>query len=123
MKPSRTLGSYLSEDSVSPAAHSLGRRRALAKRVLGRKRIYLDQKYWIYCRDAMLGRPQKPIHDALWAKLLTLVSAAKVLCPAGITVLLETQKQRDPKKLAATAWGSTRRRRSAREASGVPHAG
>lgn len=94
---------HFNEPHVSASQHRDDRRIALGATVLRKTRIYLDQRYWIYCRDAHLGRPQQPIHLPIWQSLCALVDAGKAICPVAYPVLVETFKQRDPTSRAATA--------------------
>lgn len=56
----QALHRHFEEPNVSVDAHSRRRRLRLGEDVLSKVRIYLDQRYWIYCRDAMLGNPAEP---------------------------------------------------------------
>lgn len=94
---------HIANGDVSAAKYRDRCRIALGAEVLRKNRIYLDQRYWIYCRDAYLGRPQRPIHQQIWEVLCTLVDTGKVICPVAYPVLVETFKQRDPTSRAATA--------------------
>ena len=76
---------------------------ALAHDVLPKTRVYLDQKYWIYCRDAMLGRPSKPVHLKIYRVLRDAVQGGNAICPTSHPVLNETFKQGDRERRTATA--------------------
>jgi hypothetical protein len=67
------------------------RQRASAT-ALARKRIYLDQKYWNYCRDVIVGRPTKREHTQIWEMLCDLSDGGKIVCPIGQPVFRETLK-------------------------------
>ncbi len=66
-------------------------------------RIYLDLRYWIYCRDAFLGKPQKPVHNSIWMRLSDLVESGLVVCPISYPVVSEIFKQRDLVRRGAIA--------------------
>jgi hypothetical protein len=94
---------HFAEPHISAAQHSLARRISLGAEVLGKRRIYLDQKFWIFCRDAHLGKPNKPSHDLIWRALCSLVDTGRVVCPVAYPVLIETFKQGDAQRRKATA--------------------
>jgi hypothetical protein len=94
---------HFAEPHISASRHRDARRLELGAYVAGKTRIYLDQRYWIYCRDAHLGKPQQPIHAPIWETLCALVDAGKAICPVAYPVLVETFKQSDPASRAATA--------------------
>ncbi len=94
---------HFAEPHISAAQYSRSRRLALGAEVLGKTRIYLDQRYWIYCRDAMMGCPQKPIHADIWSNLKALAEGNRAVCPVTCPILLETLKQGDPEKRRHTA--------------------
>ena len=94
---------HFAEPHISAAQHSRSRRLALGAEVLGKTSIYLDQKYWIYCRDAMMGRPQKPIHTSIWNSLKALVESNRVVCPVTYPIFAETSKQGNVEKRRRTA--------------------
>jgi hypothetical protein len=76
---------------------------ALGREVLPKRRVYLDLKYWIYLRDADIGRPQNPAHQELLARLSRGVAEGELICPLEITVIQELMKQGDPERRLATA--------------------
>jgi hypothetical protein len=98
-----TLEFHRAHPQTSFGTHVKRRKLALSQYVLTKKRIYLDQKYWIYCRDAALGRPQNPAHVELLSLLRRVVSGGGALCPVAHPVLEETFKQNDPETRMATA--------------------
>ncbi|MCX6376342.1 MAG: hypothetical protein NTU88_09985 [Armatimonadetes bacterium] len=65
---------------------------AIACKALSKQRIYLDQNYWIFCRDAALGRPQQPLHAAVYDLLVRGVELGIWICPAHYTVMHETSR-------------------------------
>ena len=75
----------------------------LWKEVRARKRVYLDTRFWIWLRDAAIGRPKESIHAALLTLLREKVQAGIVVCPLGDGCLIETLRQSDPNTRLATA--------------------
>jgi hypothetical protein len=90
-----TLEFHKQHPEVSYEIYSLAKRLEMGAEVLKLRRIYLDQKYWIYCRDAHRGKPQKPIHTDIWLKLRAGVRDGVAICPANEAMFLETLKQAD----------------------------
>lgn len=76
---------------------------ALAEDVAHKTRIYLDLKYWIYCRDARAGTTTDAVRVRLYDLLNELVSRGLVICPLDGAVLREVLKQRDPVRLSQVA--------------------
>src|SRR5687768_135569 len=75
------LPEHRQHPEVSLSQHRLNRIAELAGVVLQRKRIYLDTRYWLFLRDAELGRPQKRLHVELLDVLRTGVQSGQLLCP------------------------------------------
>ncbi len=82
--------------------YSKHKRVELGEKVLKKKRIYLDLKYWIYLRDAYYGKPQKFIHNKIASALYRIVEMGYAICPANYTILNEIAKQCDPTSKANT---------------------
>jgi hypothetical protein len=78
---------------VSFAQHLAALEEDTARDALGRTRIYLDLRYWIFLRDANLGRPQKPVHAKLLDLTLACVAAGKIVCPITEVVFFELDRQ------------------------------
>ena len=78
-------------------------RQLLGEEVIQRKLIYLDTKYWIFLRDVLMDRPQKAIHNEIFARLYDLVRRGKCLCPFSYPIFCELHKQSDPKTRKMTA--------------------
>lgn len=72
-------------------------------RVLARKRIYLDTRYWVALRDVRLQRPRAVVDEELLEALTELVTGEKAICPINANILAELLKQRDEKTRLATA--------------------
>lgn len=81
------------QSSVSYERYSRQRRFQLGETVLRKKRIYLDQKYWVYCREAAEGRPQRPEHAAILKELRRIVATDIGICPISYAVFCETFRQ------------------------------
>jgi hypothetical protein len=67
----------------------------LGEFVSGRKKIYLDTCYWVYLRDAAMGRPKKPEHSDILQLLRKLVSQGSVICPVSDIAFTELMQQTD----------------------------
>lgn len=74
-----------------------------ADRVLARKRIYLDTRYWVALRDVRLQRRRAPADEELLETLVELVRSGKAICPINANIFAELLKQRDEKTRLATA--------------------
>lgn len=94
---------HRSEPEVSVAALLRRRMSELAAEVLLRRRIYLDTRYWVFLRDALLGRPAEPSHRELLDVLTAGVEAGDLLCPLSESAYFELTRQRDPLLLLASA--------------------
>ena len=84
-------------------AHRRTRLAELWRLVGPRKRIYLDTRYWVFLRDAALGRAKRPVHDDLLAILQRLVASGAAICPLSDSAMFELHKQRDPDTRLAMA--------------------
>ena len=89
------LQHHLKHPELSPADYSREYRRILGVEVLKKKRVYLDMKYWVYCLDALVGKPQKLIHSDIATQLMLLVDAGQIICPANYSLFCEVFKQGD----------------------------
>jgi len=76
---------------------------ALGKAIAGRRKIYLDTKFWVLLRDAAMGRPREPAHTELLELLRRVVAAGLALCPIGDASFVELIRQSDPLTRVATA--------------------
>src|SRR5437016_4773400 len=82
-----TLGMHRQHPEMSLDCYCRYRRGMVAERAMSRKRLYLDQRYWIYCRDAHLGHPQRPLHAEIWGRLQQAVDQGLIWCPVSYSVL------------------------------------
>lgn len=95
---SEALRRHLEQPDISAEEYSRRKHLELGARVLKKTRIYLDQKYWIYCRDAHAGKPNKPEHKEILDQLKSLVSAGRAVCPVSYSTAEETSKQGNPSR-------------------------
>lgn len=79
------------------------RRIQLSKSVMGRKRVYLDKRYWIILRDVVLERNDDQSSIELLAALRARVHSKQSICPISETLFLELLKQQDLHTRKATA--------------------
>lgn len=98
-----TLDYHRQHPEISLERHFRSKFLAIADRVLARKRIYLDTRFWVLLRKVCLGRPDDPLHAQILTQLRLLVKASKVICPINATTLAELLKQNDPVTRLATA--------------------
>ena len=94
---------HLAHPEVSFETYVKERKLALGRQVLKKTRIYLDQNYWIYCRQAALGHARERAHGDILNALRHAVQCGKAICPVGHPVLEETLNQSNPNTRAATA--------------------
>lgn len=97
------LRKHQAEPHIRAVDYSRDKRLALGLEVLRKKRIYLDTKYWIFCRDAKFGRPQKPIHHEIWQAIRTLVQSGMAICPVNHPLFVEVRRQGNPQRQQQTA--------------------
>jgi hypothetical protein len=75
----------------------------LGEAISGRRKIYLDARFWIYLRDAAIGCPQRPVHNALLQQLRRAVALRAAVCPISDVLFAELLKQSDETTRLATA--------------------
>lgn len=98
-----TLPHHLSHPEQSADAYIRKQNIALGERILSKRRVYLDQKFWIYCRDAARGNPKHESHRRLYQALQKSAASGQLVCPASHIVLEETFKQSDQATRSSTA--------------------
>lgn len=98
-----TLAYHKQHPEVSLERYVRSKVLATADRVLARKSVYLDTRFWILLRDACLGRGKDSIHQQMLDQLRRLVESGKVICPINANTLAELLKQRDQTTRRATA--------------------
>lgn len=98
-----TLAHHRQYPEISLERYMRSKMLATADRVLARKIVYLDTRFWILLRDVSLGRPKDELHTQILGRLRELIDAGKVICPINADTLAELLKQRDPTTRLATA--------------------
>lgn len=79
------------------------RRIELGATVASMQRIYLDLRFWIFLRDALLGRRIDDTTLELLAFLRSSVKEGRSICPISESVFIEVLKQTDDATRLATA--------------------
>ncbi|TAK63727.1 MAG: hypothetical protein EPO24_03955 [Bacteroidetes bacterium] len=79
--------------------HSKNYRVEIGEQVLNKERIYLDTKYWIYLRDAVLKK-QPSFRLEIYYLLQYLVDNGIAICPLSYHVFAELMKQPFEKRMA-----------------------
>lgn len=104
IQPERiTLQYHRQHPEVSVESYYRSKALAIADRVLARKVIYLDTRYWLLLRDVCLGRSANSVHHQMLSTLRRLVAGGKVICPINADILAELLKQRNETTRLATA--------------------
>ena len=104
IEPDRiTLDSHRKHPEISLERHFRSKFLTTADRVLARKRIYLDTRFWVLLREVCLGRSTDQQHKQILTQLRRLVAEGKVICPINADILAELLKQRDETTRLATA--------------------
>lgn len=75
----------------------------LGAEVASRRRVYLDQRFWLLLRDASLGNCRETGVAELLALLRDSVREGKSICPISESVFVELLKQSDDSTRMATA--------------------
>lgn len=98
----QSMFGHLHNLDVTPDQHSAKRRLAIGRTVMRVTRIYLDQSYWIYCRNARAGISENRERSEIDSLLTALSQAGKIVCPISYASFEETAKQAgDKRKLMA----------------------
>lgn len=71
------------------------KKRILQKSISNRKKIYLDLKYWIKCREIKTGVSTNIKEKQIYNLLKKLVETDKIICPITDAVFLEVLKQKN----------------------------
>ena len=98
-----TIAYHLEHPEISLDRYVRSKILATADRVLARKRVYLDTRFWILLRDVSLGRAKDAVHEQILGSLRELVTAGTAICPINADTLAELLKQRDETTRLATA--------------------
>ncbi len=96
------IAEHRKHPNVSLQEHYAQSAKTLATFALARHRVYLDTRYWVFLRDAALGRPRIPIHSELLELLRRQVQCGAVICPLGDSTFFELLKQTDTETRMAT---------------------
>lgn len=88
---------------VSAELHLQRRSKALGQALANTHKIYLDVRYWLFLRDAELGRPRHPLHTDLLKRFTALVDQRRAVFPLSDAIALEVLKQTDLGTRQATA--------------------
>lgn len=73
--------------------HSRDRQIELGQSLSGRRKVYLDTRFWIIARDAALGARTDPAARKLLHHLRRGVANGRLVCPIGASMFLELMKQ------------------------------
>lgn len=103
MTKKQLLAHHLENGHVSLDDHLREMAARSARKLECRRRLYLDTKYWVYIRDALLERPQKPEHPEILEGLRRLVASGKAICPVSDVAFAELASQSDDETRTATA--------------------
>jgi len=100
------MAAFLEEHRARPEntfdQHLASLEEEVAQEALGKARVYLDLRYWIFLREADLGKPQKPVHAKLLEEMLRGVSEGRFVCPITEAVLFEVDRQGNPERRMQT---------------------
>lgn len=88
----RALEAHRKEPHVTWNAHRRRRLAELWRMVEPRKRIYLDTRYRVFLRDAVMGRAKRPVQDDLLAVLQRIVASGTAICPLSDSAVSELHK-------------------------------
>jgi hypothetical protein len=94
------LPHYKRTGNISINEHMYFKRQVIGERALSMKRIYLDQRFWIFCRDASQNQARQPIHSEILALLKKGVREKRLCCPFAYPAWAETMKQSASSRLA-----------------------
>lgn len=88
---------------ISLDRHVKSRVVELGQALADRQAIYLDVRYWLFLRQALLGNDDVTPKGKLLQLLREAVKSGKVFCPISESVFLELLKQSDPESRLRTA--------------------
>jgi hypothetical protein len=98
-----SFAKHKAEPNVSVDEYVRARRIELGRSLDHRRPVYLDLRYWIILRDALLNRTADPTAKTLLDLLRRQVRAGRIFCPISGAVFLELLKQKDLSTRSATA--------------------
>lgn len=96
------LDRHRARPEIEFAQHLAVLEEEVAREALSKKRVYLDLKYWIYLRDADLGKPQRPIHVRLLEVMQKEVLDGRIVCPVTEATFFELFRQGNPERRLQT---------------------
>lgn len=79
--------------AVGIERHSRARQIELGRSLEGRRKIYLDMRFWIILRDTSLGVRAEPAARKLLHHLRRGVANGRLVCPISASMFLELMKQ------------------------------
>jgi len=103
MKIVNTLHQHIQKPGESVEAYARRKRIELGRDIQFTPKVYLDTKFWVFLRDARMGRPSSDHVVKLVQLLEALVSKRLVVCPISLDTFVEMFHQTDPKTLSVTA--------------------
>lgn len=98
-----SMARHATSPEVSVRKYVGGLMADLGNSIAGRHKLYLDTRYWIYLRDAAMGRAKYPCHKEILDYVRSLVSTGYAICPVSDVAWMELFKQTDPQTRLATA--------------------
>ena len=100
---SQTFKHHLASPNVSVADYLNGAMDEIGRKIANRRKLYLDTRYWVFIREAALGRPRASEHATILALLRRYVAAGKAVCPVSDVTFMEMTTQTDDVTRLATA--------------------
>jgi hypothetical protein len=90
-----TLDTHRQHPEISLERYVRAKSLTTSDKVLARKIIYLDTRYWILLREVVLDRSADTTLQKILSKLRYLVADGTVICPINADILVELLKQSD----------------------------
>ena len=103
MTPTDLIKRHLGSPEITVQAYLEASTATVWDAIQGRRRLYLDTKYWVYIRDAHLGQARRPEHVEVLRRLRELVSSGRAVCPVSDIAFAELTTQSDDRTRIATA--------------------
>lgn len=100
---SENLERHRKQTGVSAQQYFRILQKQLTDQLVGKRRFYLDTKYWVLLRDAVLGRARSSAHTQILDRLRILVSRGTAICPLSDAAYVEAMQQTDEETRLATA--------------------
>ncbi len=99
---SNNIEKHLKEPQTSLDRYRKEKHLALSASIRGTKKVYFDTNFWIYLREAHLGKTSNQAKLRLLNLVLDLANAGRAIFPISETGFIEIFKQTDPVSLEAT---------------------